>query len=128
MKRLIPLLLLAVITIACASKTPTVVIVNDKTQEEKKKEQEEYETRMKQARQWANEGAKEANETYRNLKVSDYAGKSFKSAKTQDMHTKTPGSTGKHEKPENGTDHSRVLPVQRPRNKTTERLIEKGFL
>ena len=106
MKRLIPSLLLALMSIACASKTPTVVIVNDKTQEEKKKEQEQYETRMKQARQWANQGAKEANETYRNLKVSDYAGKSFKSAKTQDMQPKTPGSMGKHEKPENLTNQS----------------------
>ena len=109
MKRLIPFLLLTHMSVACASKTPTVVIVNDKTQEEKKREQWEYETRMKQARQWANQGAKQANETYKNLKISDYGGKSFKSAQTQDMQPKTPGSAGSREKPENGTDHSKSL-------------------
>ena len=104
MKRLIHLLLLTIITMACTSKTPSVVIVNDKTQEEKRREQEQYETRMKQARQWAHQGAKEANETYRNLKVSDYAGKPSKPGKGQNIQTKTPDNTQSRKKPNNGTD------------------------
>ena len=108
MKPMIPFLLLTLITMACTSKTPTVVIVNDKTQADKKREQEQYETRRKQAQQWASQGAKEANETYRHLKVSDYAGKSFK--RGHDMQTKTSGSTRSHEKAENLTNQEKDLP------------------